>query len=126
MHENGYHYTSQIDPALDIPDRLCGLVLLLHRIVVNLVLGFANARSVSPSERRVIMAPVAPTHCGSMRVIFHRQSLVPQCICLLAKHVCLLSTRPVVFYPPSKQLPSAEQAVASNTREVLKDIKTYK
>jgi hypothetical protein len=92
-----------------------------HRIVVDLVLGFANARSVSPSDCRVIMAHVALPRCGSMRVIPWSVSTSPTVYLFDCQACCLLTTRAVVFYASSEELPVQKKQLLATQGSVLQD-----
>jgi hypothetical protein len=76
-----------------------------HRIVVVLVPGVANARSVSPSDWRVIMAHVALPRCGSMRVIPWSVFASPTVYLFHCQACCFLTTRAVAFDASSEELP---------------------
>jgi hypothetical protein len=77
---------------------------MLYRIVVDLVPGVANARSVSPSDWRVIMAHVALSRCGSMRVIPWPVSARTTANLFDCQACWFLTTRAVAFDASSEEL----------------------
>jgi hypothetical protein len=85
---------------------------------VDLVLGVADARSVSPSDWRVMMAHVALPRCGSMRVIPWPVSASPTMFFLTAKR-CLLTTRAVAFYTSSEKLPVQKRQLLATQGSVF-------